>query len=325
MKKIWTEEQTKLAQAEIKKIVDKINNTKVNGKDLSPFEKFLIAYNYVSDFAYNQEQANEDPWFSRDLEGIYNTGRIVCEGYAQLLSTICDGIGITCLKQGVLIEEHNNGDELITGGVGHANNLVILDDEKYGISGAFYVDACWDALIKYYPYLEGNPNPNYKKYCWCLIPYDDPKNYNSISVIIKYEMRGEYTGLTGIPDVKENTIRLKNYLGISDKELEILIRTNKFGDMIEPTEEYVKNRIASSKPITAENFYKALIVIEQARGLSYEEAANSARQTMRYNAFMSQMYFNNEKCNNCFSKLQIANSEFDLYENTDDISDFKIK
>lgn len=323
----WTQEQKVYAQNEIKKIVDWINSVKVNGESLSPLEKFICAFNYVSDFAYNEENLLEGDSLdsSREIEGIYSTRRIVCYGYANLLSRLCDGLGIPCLIQDALIEEHANGDELITGGELHANNLVFLKDEKYGIDGVFYTDACWDALKMYDAWREANPNPNYKQYNWCLIPYGDPKFYSSVTKKIKYEPESQFRGMIGLNDFKNNCIRLRTYLGLSDDELRILEERNGYADLMYEVEELVKAKVSETVPISPMQFYEALKIVEQTKGRSVESAETIARQTMRYNAFMSTVQFDTQQCHGCFSQLYNQNNEFGIYETPETKDSFKIR
>mgnify|MGYP003293647335 CR=1 FL=1 len=62
-----------------------------NDEPLSPFEKFMIAYEYVTNYVYNEDG---DMWHRTTshwvpvLEG----DKIVCVGYASLLQALCDRI-----------------------------------------------------------------------------------------------------------------------------------------------------------------------------------------------------------------------------------------
>lgn len=299
----------------------------MNGESLSPLEKFICAFNYVSDFAYNEEDLSDGDTLdtSRDIEGIYSTRRIVCYGYANLLSHICDRLGIPCLMQYILIEKHANGDESVTGGEAHENNLVFLKDEKYGIDGVFYVDACWDAFEKYNAGFMVNPNPNYKKYNWCIIPYEDPQFYSHSTKVIKYVPEPQYTGLIGLNDYEGNCVRLREYLGLSDDELRTLEERDDYIDLMPEIKVLVKTKISKTTPISPTHFYEAIKIVEQARGLSPQSAETIARQTMRYNAFMSQCYFDTTQCHGCFSQLANLNNEFALYETIETRDSFKMR
>ena len=64
--------------------------------------------------------------------------------------------------------------------IGHANNLVIIKDEKYNIDGLFYCDACWDS------------KKNDQKWCLhCCIPIQDVLYLDSF----KLKFQGNITDL----------------------------------------------------------------------------------------------------------------------------------
>ena len=153
------------ANSKINSIIEKINAT-----NASPMEKFLMAYRYVTSRRYKEN--NENKSSSRDFISVMNSDDIVCVGYAKLLKRICDGIGVKCVCQAVAVESEND----ITY---HKNNLVYMKDEKYGISGWYYVDACWDSQKQE---LEKG-----RKYSFCLIPLSDKNQLKNETVIPEKE------------------------------------------------------------------------------------------------------------------------------------------
>ena len=138
---------------------NQINETskKINSLNLSPFEKFMMAYDYVSNRIY--KESTKSFRNSRDLIAIMNGDEIVCEGYANLLKVLCDKIGVDCLVQRVYMHEPYNGS--------HACNVVYLKDEKYGINGVYYADACFDSREK---------DDVNKRFLHCLVPLNDVNN-----------------------------------------------------------------------------------------------------------------------------------------------------
>lgn len=133
----YSVEKTLEASRKINEWVDRINKVKEDGSELSVFEKYLFAYLLVSQFEY-KEQSN-DPWKSRDLIAVLTGDKIVCVGYANLLRELCIRIGIPCETQDVSVIRNGKTS-------GHKNNVVWLRDEKYGIEGVYYADACWDSV-----------------------------------------------------------------------------------------------------------------------------------------------------------------------------------
>ncbi len=129
----FTVEQAVFASLQIDKWANEINNAKVNGYPLSPFEKFLYAYSICTQFKYNP---SENGLQSRSLIGVINSNYIVCVGYANLLKELCERIRIKCLNQRIKINGENE--------VSHLNCCVLLEDEKYNIKGVYYSDPCWD-------------------------------------------------------------------------------------------------------------------------------------------------------------------------------------
>ena len=149
---------------------DEINNLKINGKNLSPLEKFYIAYSYITRFDYKDSQV--DSYESRNLINVLNSNKIVCVGYAQMLKSLCTLLEINCEVQIIVFDK----DDL-----NHMNCMVSIKDEKYGVDGVFYSDPCFDsstngrvsfshALISY------NDIPNLFTKHW--LKFSDEKDYD---------------------------------------------------------------------------------------------------------------------------------------------------
>ncbi len=149
------------ASSKINAWVEEILNAKgTDGNPLSSFEKYLYAYMIVSEFKYNEsEDLNE----SRDLSRILTGNNIVCVGYAQLLSELCNRIGIPCKPQSLF---KGNEKDYKYGESNHQNCMVYLNDPKYNIDGFFMADACWDSFKSF-------EQP--KTLCHSALPYIDLK------------------------------------------------------------------------------------------------------------------------------------------------------
>lgn len=127
------------ASIKIDDFVKNIANARIGGKRLSPLEKYICAYMFVSNFVYNEEDIEtEKASTSRNLVPILNGNKIVCVGYAKMLKEICIRLDIPCVCQ-----------VLFGGESGHENNLVKLKDAKYNLDSIFYSDACWDSKTSY--------------------------------------------------------------------------------------------------------------------------------------------------------------------------------
>lgn len=141
-----------VAQKKLNDLVEKIKKY-----DASPFEKYLIIYNFLTSKIYKENEENRA--FARDIIAVMNSDSIVCVGYSEVLKYLCDAVGIKCQTQNVT-ETKKNGEVIY-----HQNNLVYIDDEKYNIHGWYYTDSCWDSVQ------EGKEDK--KQYIYCLTPMQD--------------------------------------------------------------------------------------------------------------------------------------------------------
>lgn len=130
----------------------------------SPFEKYLIIYRYVTTFVYKENK--EFPHNARNLIPVLNGNDIVCVGYSEIMSFLCKEAGILCKTQ--KLETFN--EKTKKKGL-HQNNFVYLKDEKYGIDGFYYVDACWDSIKK-------SKEP-FLRYLFAALPLNDSKCFKS--------------------------------------------------------------------------------------------------------------------------------------------------
>lgn len=166
----FTFKQTLKANRDIKKVASKIKNatTIKNGEKqkLSPFEKLMIAYEYVTNFAYNDnEYLNLE---SRHWVPVLNGDYIVCAGYASLMKVLCEEIfseeevKVFLHKLDVHPKKRNNH---------HQNNIIYIKDDKYNIDGLFYLDSCWDSIDR-------NKEKHHSYFCLPIKDILQLKNHN---------------------------------------------------------------------------------------------------------------------------------------------------
>lgn len=119
-------EEALYASRKVNGWVNEIKNARVNGKELSQFEKFIYAYDIASQFTYKAEDKGESSYKSRDIIQVLNGDKIVCVGFSSILVNILRGLNI-CSGYADLYSTK--------GGSGHSACVVYLDDPKYGIKG----------------------------------------------------------------------------------------------------------------------------------------------------------------------------------------------
>ena len=130
---------------EEKKLDDLVKDIK--NKNLSPLEKYIFVYNIVKNFKPYKEN-NEDKDQARNIRYILNNDFIVCVGYAKLLVTLLDKVGIDATELSVEVDiSYDDGftlEEKTALLAGHQRVIVSIDDPKYNIHGLYISDPTWD-------------------------------------------------------------------------------------------------------------------------------------------------------------------------------------
>lgn len=117
---------------------------------LSPLEKFLAVYDTVKHFKpykENVEKQNE----SRELHHILKDDNdyIVCVGFARLLSELLNRVGIPSKYIHVDVDDSYDKGKITDvkniNHIGHARNIIKLDDDKYNIHGLYLADSTFDS------------------------------------------------------------------------------------------------------------------------------------------------------------------------------------
>lgn len=130
---------------------------------LSPFEKYVYAYNAVKQFKKYKENEN-DKMSARNLYQLLENDYMVCVGYSVLFGDLLDKLNIenTELSAGVdtsyddVDQNETNFDKaILTNCHGHSRRYVHLVDQKYGIDGYYVSDPTWDNDLEldYYNYM----------------------------------------------------------------------------------------------------------------------------------------------------------------------------
>lgn len=139
----WNIDDVESANKQIVEIADNIRR-----KHLSPFEMLIVAHDECLSKEYVEEQGDEHWSQSRSVYGVLNSDRIVCVGYSTLLSGILqeiDNKNIKCYINRVATSDDNKFADGL-----HANVVVYIKDDKYGIDGYYYIDPTWNAAVDVY-------------------------------------------------------------------------------------------------------------------------------------------------------------------------------
>ena len=105
--------------------------------NLSPMETIMYVYDQVRNRVYTKETEMEGTDKSRALSQVLFGDRIVCVGYANMLSALLRYIGIDCFSVGLTNKTYKLGN--------HERNMIYVKDPKYNIDGAYYFDSTWDS------------------------------------------------------------------------------------------------------------------------------------------------------------------------------------
>ena len=121
--------------------------------NLSPFERYIYAYNKAKQFKEYKEN-EDDLSASRNLYKILENEFMVCVGFSNLFGDLLSKLGIssssysvgvdTSYDKAYMKQEQVEGVEKSTERVGHDRRYVYIKDEKYGIDGFYVSDPTWD-------------------------------------------------------------------------------------------------------------------------------------------------------------------------------------
>lgn len=117
-------------------------------KDLSPFEKYIYAYNIVKNFKEYKESKRK--LLSRELYDILENEYIVCVGFCELLSDLLFKLNISNVCFGIEGKYKKDNSPW-----NHERLYINIKDDKYGINGFYVSDPTWDNDLEadYYNHL----------------------------------------------------------------------------------------------------------------------------------------------------------------------------
>lgn len=207
-------------------IVDKINSTRINGRQLTQFEKFLAAQHYVKRFTYCLEDTHScfTSWrISRTIGGILGSGYICCLRYTNLMIEILNRVNIPCL------EIYAGFDKFDKTKINHSLIAVKIDDLAYNIHGIYYSD-----ITKV-----SNRNPNL---LFSLL------TYNEITKFLKQDGQSLKTSVDAMSPIEEPAF----YFSSEERKSSLVDLINSFSDMSIDDIKFISHRLLRSKEVKSE-------------------------------------------------------------------------
>lgn len=291
--------------------IDYINSLTVpteNNRPLNEMEKFILAYDFCTNFKYNENKKNKSA--SRYITSILNGDNIVCVGYSRLLSEMCRRLNIECHGMGITCIDKKTQKE-----DGHRNNIAVINNKMY------YADACWDCAR--------SGDKGLKLYNHCLIPIEDRNHV--VDCNVEYD---KFNNLPKTPQHLEKALKMYKALKndeISHKECRDFIMSyyditskpindDEIDDKNEKSwevryQKLEKNRTLKKleflikylkdhqhgEAISYEIFEQSLMNIYLAKGMDQKKAQNLLERTMEINEKRALKCFD-ENATNCFIK-----------------------
>lgn len=316
--------------------------------NLSPFERYLFAYNIVKKFKKYKED-KENPDNSRNLYKILDNEYMVCVGYSHLLGDLLDKLNISNTYYGVSVNvgfdklEENievlpEDAEVIDGG--HARRQVRLVDEKYGIDGIFLTDPTWDNDMENDSYVHALLTPeeynglereNYLSFHeWSVEELFFAKTleefYYKVNLWMNRNMKTkieEYFVDQMLSSIKDIDIDFYNEIVSKYPVEKIFWRKNewsreKINEIITDIGEYIVSK--TNTPITGEQYKEAITVLyRDCYGYNNpKELETKVNQIMEYNEKrQSKAFPHRYRINEYDEKFSYANAsnKFDMEEN----------
>ena len=242
-------------EEKLEKIISPIRNA-----NLSPFEKYLAVYDIVKKFKPYKEN-DEDREKARDLRYILddNNDYIVCVGFSKLLNELLNRVGIANKNLSVVVDtSYDEGytmEEKTLTNVGHARNMIKIDDDKYNIHGIYIADSTWDNDIESDYYLNALMTFDRKKEAYRLEKLRDEDllfdfhNFDEFKEKINYLLKTEIKN--NIFNKKEdiNKRLITAYTAIFKKIMNTLktIDYNKYKYFYDKYNELIKNNNTNLK------------------------------------------------------------------------------
>lgn len=206
--------------------------SRIRNSDLSPLEKYLAVYDIVKKYKpYKENDNNHNE--SRKLKYILDDSNpyIVCVGFTKLLTELLNRVNVPSKYISVMIDtSYEKGfteTDTPLENVGHARNLIKLDDDKYNIHGYYLADSTFDNNPKYDLFINSILTFDRKKEAKRLEKLDDTDLLLDFHNLDEFKEKIKYFIKKGIshPNINSKTeeeLRKKTYKDLYLKIIDIL-------------------------------------------------------------------------------------------------------
>lgn len=328
--------------------------------NLSPYEKFLYAYNITKHYKkYNDVDGNDDIFKSRKLyEIIDNDEYMVCVGYANLLVDLLTKLGIESTTYDVGVDvgfdavdvmSEYSGEAMSKYG-GHSRVIVNLVDPKYGINGIYQSDPTWDNVIgedsyiystmtfdeahlaKRYLYQDKSEygllsSTSLEEFYNNVNTYMDSFIYNNTLAIKFTEEKARLRVASDLLDIiKKLDSNFYNELVTKYPDIEkkdIVVITKNYSDFLYDVGEYIVSKV--NNPIKLEQIKPCITLLySKFYGLSDEDTKKEVDRTLSFNKKrMSKCFPKTYKINPDGSEEEYSYLDNKFEENSDNIVSIK--
>jgi len=291
-------------------IVSDINNARVDNKELSVFEKYMLVYDYVTGFNYNDSEVLLD---SRNWMRVLTTGYITCAGYNDLLHALCNKL----FTRDELFLFTNSfdvyNDDLNKKG-SYLSSLIHIKDSKYNIDCFGYVDVCSDSKNKS---VVSSCMPMQDLLCY-KSKFKFTDLVSELYMSTKKEYNVTLNSISEFDTYINNLDKIKSFLpslkecdvvpifSVSDQEIKAIDDKNR--EILKENEKKIKDAIVdlfdNGKFPAMEAYVSALEVVGKVKGLSGSDLKEYVDDILSSSYKKIQEIFDVKKCKNVLANIR---------------------
>lgn len=271
----------------------------IKDSDLSPFEKYIAAYNICKQFkSYHENEDNKDE--ARKLRYILNDDNdyLVCVGFSVILQELLNRLDIpnNTINVGIDVSYDNTEIDQVLPikNAWHQRNIVKIDDPKYNIHGYYLADATWDNYMTKDIYTNSLITFNHKKEARrlenltdidLLFDFNDEEDFRKkLNHLLKEEINNN------LYNFKHESYTMKKIKKIKAEALKKMQATNDIKEKIA-----IKSKADSEIALECNNQYKQAYIAIFKRIMNRLEILDYPKYIYYYNKYYHELTSNNNK------------------------------